>query len=186
MYFVVSVCPSVSTLTTEPLNLWPWFFICRSTLSFDFWLEVKVVFCHNYYLVLRSRSKVRVKVKCQGQGHRSRSNFWCSTINIRGSALLSAALSNKSRYQSKMFVSVHVMAPMQLILLFFSNLLRRSSWIYTDNMRIWTSSPFGFKWWIWSWNGDSMMTCLKVVGQLRTIHDILKIVVIKTFQINTK
>ncbi len=41
------------------------------------------------------RSKVRVKVKGRGQGHgssqRSRSNFWRIAVDVRGSALRSAA-----------------------------------------------------------------------------------------------
>ena len=44
-------------------------------------------------MALRSRSKVRVKVKGWGPG--SRSNFWCTAVDIRGSAWLSAAKRNK-------------------------------------------------------------------------------------------
>ena len=44
----------------------------------------------------------KVKVKGQGQGHglRSRSTFWCPAVDIRGSALPSAANSYRSHYQS--------------------------------------------------------------------------------------
>ncbi len=45
----------------------------------------------------KSRSKVGVKVK--GQGHGSRSSFWRAAVDIRGSALPSAAKSNRSHYQ---------------------------------------------------------------------------------------
>ncbi len=50
----------------------------------------------------------KVKVKGQGQDHRSKSNFWRAAVDIRGSALPSAAKSNKSHYQSKVFVCVSV------------------------------------------------------------------------------
>ncbi len=57
-----------------------------------------------------SRSKVSVKVKGRGQGHGSgsRSNFWRAAVDIRGSALSSAANSIRSDYQSKVFVCVSV------------------------------------------------------------------------------
>ncbi len=62
----------------------------------------KNVFLHGFYLALRS--KVGVNVKGQGQGHGSRSNirsnFWHAAVDIRGSALLSAAKSNKSHWTS--------------------------------------------------------------------------------------
>ena len=52
-----------------------------------------------------------------GQSHRSRSSFWSAAVDIRGSALPSAAKSNntkfaseKSHYQYKMFVSVSVIS----------------------------------------------------------------------------
>ena len=51
-----------------------------------------------------SRSKVGVKV--MGQGQRSRSNFCLLAVDIRGSALPSAARANKSHYQSGVFVCV--------------------------------------------------------------------------------
>ncbi len=54
------------------------------------------------YLALRSKLKVEIKVKGQGQGE----ILWCSAVNIRGSALLSAAKRNRSHYQSKVFVCV--------------------------------------------------------------------------------
>ncbi len=63
----------------------------------------------------------RVKVKGRGQGHesrskvtgqgqRSRSNFWRAAVDIRGSALPSAAKSNKGHYQCKVFVCVSVIS----------------------------------------------------------------------------
>ena len=55
---------------------------------------------------MRSRSNVGVKVI--GQGQRSRSNFGRAAVDIRGSALPSAAKSNKSHYQRKVFVCVSV------------------------------------------------------------------------------
>ncbi len=42
------------------------------------------------------------------EGQRSRSNFWRAAVAIRGSALLSAAKSIRSDYQSKVFVCVFV------------------------------------------------------------------------------
>ena len=70
----------------------------------------KIVFLHHCYLALRSGSKVRIKVKGLGQGHgqRSRSNFFCVAVNIRGSALPSAAKSNRSHYKCTVFVCVSV------------------------------------------------------------------------------
>ncbi len=53
-----------------------------------------------------SRSKVRVKV--MGQGQMSRSTFRRAAVDIRGSALPSAAKSDGSHYQSKVFVCVSV------------------------------------------------------------------------------
>ncbi len=53
-----------------------------------------------------SRSKVEVKV--MGQGQRWRSTFWRAAVDIRGSALPSAVKSNRSHYQSKVFVCVSV------------------------------------------------------------------------------
>ncbi len=41
-----------------------------------------------------------------GLGQRSRSNFWRAAVDIRGSALPSAAKRNKSHDRSKMFVCV--------------------------------------------------------------------------------
>ncbi len=57
--------------------------------------NAKIVFWPHCYLALRSRSKVRIKVKGRGQGHgsRSKSNFWREAVDIRGSALPSAAKS---------------------------------------------------------------------------------------------
>ncbi len=45
-----------------------------------------------------------------GQGQRSRSNFWCAAVDIRGSALPSATKSNKSHYQHEVFVCVSVIS----------------------------------------------------------------------------
>ncbi len=50
--------------------------------------------------MMHSRSKVGVKV--------IKSNLWCTAVDIRGSALPSAAKSNKSHYQSNVFVCVSV------------------------------------------------------------------------------
>ena len=41
-----------------------------------------------------------------GRSQRSRSNFWCAAVDIRGSALPSAVKSNKSHYKSEVFVCV--------------------------------------------------------------------------------
>ncbi len=76
------------------------------------WSRSNIVFSHHCHFALRSRSKVGVKVKDQGQGcwsrSRSRSFFWCAAVDIRGSALPSAAKSNSSYYQSDVFVCVSV------------------------------------------------------------------------------
>ncbi len=65
-------------------------------------------------MAVTSRSKVvsRSKVKGRGQGQRSesRSNFWLAAVDNRGSALPSAAKSNKSQYQFKMFVCASVIS----------------------------------------------------------------------------
>ena len=45
-----------------------------------------------------------LKVKVTGLGQRSRSNLWRAAVDIRGLALLTAAKSNKSHNQSKVFV----------------------------------------------------------------------------------
>ncbi len=60
----------------------------------------KIMFWHHCYLALKSRSKVGVKFK----DHRSGSNFWRAAVDIRGSAVPSAA--KKSHYQSKVFACV--------------------------------------------------------------------------------
>ncbi len=70
----------------------------------------KIMFLHHCYHALRSRSKVGVKVKGQGQGHGSRSNIWRAAVNIRGSALPSAAKSKNHHYQSKVIVCVSVIS----------------------------------------------------------------------------
>ncbi len=56
----------------------------------------------------RSGSRSKVGVKVMGRGQSSRSNFWRAAVDIRGSALPSAAKSNKSHYQSRVFVCVSV------------------------------------------------------------------------------
>ncbi len=70
----------------------------------------KIMFLHGCYLALGSRSKVGVKVKGRGQRLGSRSNFWCAAVDNRGSALPSAAKSNKSHYQVKVFVCVSIIS----------------------------------------------------------------------------
>ncbi len=51
-----------------------------------------------------------------GQGQGSRSNVWRAAVDIRGSALPSAAKGNKSHYQSKVFVCVSLISGhMQII-----------------------------------------------------------------------
>ncbi len=66
----------------------------------------KIVFWLHYYLALGLKSNVGVNVtgKVMGQSQRSRSNFWRAAVNIRSSALPSAAKSVRSHYQSNMFV----------------------------------------------------------------------------------
>ena len=63
----------------------------------------KIMFLHGCYLASRSRSKVRSKskvgVKVKGRGH-----VKISGVHNRGLALPSAAKSNKSHYQYKVFV----------------------------------------------------------------------------------
>ena len=75
---------------------------------------LKIMFGHHSYLALRSRSKVGVKF--MGQGQRSRSNFWRAAVDMRGSGLQSAAKSNKSYYQSEVFVCVSVVSGHILII----------------------------------------------------------------------
>ena len=64
------------------------------------WFKVKVI-GRGQGLSLVSRSKVKVKV--MGKGQRPRSDFLHAAVNSRGPALPSAAKSNKSHYQSKVF-----------------------------------------------------------------------------------
>ncbi len=54
--------------------------------------------------------KVKVKGRVQGQRSGSRSNFWRTAVDNRGSALPSAAKSNKSHYEFKVFVCVSVIS----------------------------------------------------------------------------
>ncbi len=95
----------------------------------------KFVFLHHCYITLRSRSKIgsRSKVKVTG----SRSNFWYAAVDIRGSALPSAAMSNNHHYQSKVIVcmsviSGHLRVTMRMwsigFLLFIYFLIRKLSW----------------------------------------------------------
>ncbi len=58
----------------------------------------------------RSGSRSNLKVKVTGQGQRSRSIFWRESVDIRGSALPSAVKSNRSQYQSKVFVCVSIIS----------------------------------------------------------------------------
>ncbi len=85
-------------------------------------LTVKVVghrsrsnmFLHACYLALGSRSKVKGRGRGQRSTSRSkvgsRSNFWRAAVDNRCSALPSAAKSNKSHYQFKVFVCVSVIS----------------------------------------------------------------------------
>ncbi len=57
----------------------------------------KIIFLHGCYLVLRSRSG-------------SRLNFWRAAFDNRFSALPSAAKSNKSHFQFKVFVFVSLIS----------------------------------------------------------------------------
>ena len=61
----------------------------------------EIVFLHHFHCF---------KVKVKGQGQRSRSNFWCEAVDIRGSALPSAAKSSNHHYQSKVIVCVSVIS----------------------------------------------------------------------------
>ncbi len=74
----------------------------------------KIVFYINVTLLLRSGSNVGGQGQRSGQGHGSRSKveikFWRIAVNIRGSALPSAAKSKNHRYQSKMIVCVSVIS----------------------------------------------------------------------------
>ena len=81
---------------------WPWLgWDCRSRSYAKGQGQMpKIAFWHHCYIALRS--KVGVKV----MGH-SRSDFWCIAVDIRGSAK-SAAKTNKSYYQSKVFVCMSV------------------------------------------------------------------------------
>ncbi len=63
----------------------------------------KILFLHHCYIALRSTSKV-------GSRPGSRSNFWGAAVDIRGSALPSAAKSKDHHYQSKVIVCVSVIS----------------------------------------------------------------------------
>ncbi len=80
----------------------------------------KIVFLHHCYLATRSRSKVgsgsKVEVKVTGQGQRSWLTFRRAAVDIRGSALPSAAKSNRSYYQSKVIVCVSVISRRVLLI----------------------------------------------------------------------
>ncbi len=56
------------------------------------------------------RSGSRSKVKVMGQGQMSRSSFWRAAVDIRGSALPSAAKSIRSHYQFYVFVCVSLIS----------------------------------------------------------------------------
>ncbi len=65
---------------------WPWLgWDCRSRSEVKGQGQMPKMFWHHCYLALRSRSKV----KATGQSRRSRSNFWCTAVDVRGSACLS-------------------------------------------------------------------------------------------------
>ncbi len=68
------------------------------------------MFFHHCYLVLRSKVGVKVKVKVTCQCKKSRSTFRRAGVDIRGSALPSAAKSNRGLYQSKVFVCMFVIS----------------------------------------------------------------------------
>ncbi len=59
---------------------------------------------------VKVKGRVKVEVKVTGQGQRLRSNLWRAAVDIRGSALSSVVKSNKSYYQSKVFVCVSVIS----------------------------------------------------------------------------
>ncbi len=61
-------------------------------------------------LLQGQRSGLRSKVKVPGQGPRSRSIFWRAAVDIRGLVLPSAFKSNRSHYQSKVFVCVSIIS----------------------------------------------------------------------------
>ncbi len=73
----------------------------------------KIMFWHHCYFALRSRSKVKghgsrsnVEVKVISQGKRSGSNFWRAAVDIRGSALPSAAKSNTAGLEQRRVITV--------------------------------------------------------------------------------
>ena len=95
--------------------------------------------------LLGQGQKSWVKVKGRGQGHESRSSFWSAAVDIRGSALPSAAKSNnpkfaseKSHYQSKAFVCVSVIGSMDAVdrLLILITLTGSSQRIGTIKVRV--------------------------------------------------
>ena len=67
-------------------------------------LSICLFVLSSYISWVRVRSKVRARVKGQSL------NFWCAAVDIRGSALPSAAKSNSHHYQCKVFVSVYVIS----------------------------------------------------------------------------
>ncbi len=75
----------------------------------------KICVLHGCYLALRSRSKVGVKVKGRGHGQRSgsRSNFWRAAVDIRSSALLSAAKSKEQVINPRSLSVCRIIARMQ-------------------------------------------------------------------------
>ncbi len=123
-YLVASFRPSADTLTPELFHLRPSFLAWGSTLTLarmGLWVKVvdqrsrsnaKNRLLTSLLPCLRSTSASRSKVwvKVMGQGQSSRSNFWQAAVDIRGSALPSAAKSITSHYQSKVFVCVSVIS----------------------------------------------------------------------------
>ena len=71
--------------------------LCRSKVNVRCQKLCFYTACYNVPLLKGQRS---------GQSHGSRSNFWRAAVDIRGSVLPSAAKSNKSHYQSMVFVCV--------------------------------------------------------------------------------
>ena len=70
----------------------------------------KFVFLHQCYIALRSRLKVVVKVRVKVTGQGQIFGMQRSIVDIRGSTLPSAAMSDNHHYQSKMYVCVSVMS----------------------------------------------------------------------------
>ncbi len=59
---------------------------------------------------LGSGPRAKVKVQGQGQAQGERSIFWHAAVDIRASDLPSAVKSNRSNYQSEVFVCVSIIS----------------------------------------------------------------------------